>query len=137
MSGTSLSSFTDVLNDEIPDSQPLSLSSIASSIPKIDYTNDEIGSEKNPAKRTGQMGNFRSVAEIDAKYQPVFTYPFFNLVQSSVIEDALYSEKSMVVCAPTGSGKTVIFEMAIVHLLKEMEENKCTGDFKIIYSKFE
>lgn len=40
----------------------------------------------------------------------------------------------MVVCAPTGSGKTVIFEMAIVQLLMELEDKNYIDDFKIIYS---
>lgn len=44
------------------------------------------------------------------------------------------TDKSMVVCAPTGSGKTVVFEMAIVHLLMELEDINYTDDFKIIYS---
>ncbi|XP_026327613.1 probable ATP-dependent DNA helicase HFM1 [Hyposmocoma kahamanoa] len=39
----------------------------------------------------------------------------------------------MVVCAPTGSGKTVIFEMAIVQLLMELEDKNYIDDFKIIY----
>lgn len=42
----------------------------------------------------------------------------------------------MVVCAPTGSGKTVVFEMAIVQLLMELEDKNYTDDFKIIYSKY-
>lgn len=46
------------------------------------------------------------------------------------------SDKSIVVCAPTGSGKTVIFEMAIVQLLMELEDKNYTDDFKIIYSKY-
>lgn len=41
----------------------------------------------------------------------------------------------MVVSAPTGSGKTVVFEMAIVQLLMEIDHKKYQGDFKIIYSK--
>lgn len=45
-----------------------------------------------------------------------------------------FSDKSMVVCAPTGSGKTVVFEMAIVQLLMELEDKNYTDDFKIIYS---
>lgn len=43
----------------------------------------------------------------------------------------------MVVCAPTGSGKTVIFEMAIVQLLMELDDKNYTDDFKIIYSTYE
>ncbi|KAJ0176747.1 hypothetical protein K1T71_007926 [Dendrolimus kikuchii] len=39
----------------------------------------------------------------------------------------------MVICAPTGSGKTVVFEMAIVQLLMELEADKNIKDYKIIY----
>ncbi|XP_059053609.1 probable ATP-dependent DNA helicase HFM1 [Achroia grisella] len=129
-----LSSFTDVLGDEVHDSQPISLSpnSISSQTQEINET-ESIVKKNRPPKHTGQYGDFRSIDEIDAKYRHVFTYPFFNLVQSGVIEDALYSDKSMVVCAPTGSGKTVIFEMAIVQLLMNMDNKNYSGDFKIIY----
>ncbi|CAK1580092.1 unnamed protein product [Parnassius mnemosyne] len=117
-----------MLDDEIYNSQPISLPSSSTTDPephdiKID----------RPPKRTGESGGLRSIEEIDPKYRNVFSYQYFNLVQSKVIEDALYSDKSMVVCAPTGSGKTVVFEMAIVQLLMEMDSNACHEDFKIIY----
>ncbi|CAH0691742.1 unnamed protein product [Spodoptera exigua] len=133
-----LESFTDVLGDEIGNSQPLSLPSSAESQGFPQSVNNPIettstGITERPAKCTGQRGQFRSVEEIDPKYRDVFSYPYFNLVQSRVIEDALYSDKSIVVCAPTGSGKTVVFEMAIVQLLMELEDKKYTEDFKIIY----
>ncbi|KAL0883307.1 hypothetical protein ABMA27_016718 [Loxostege sticticalis] len=130
-----LANFTDVLGaDEIGDSQqsqPLSLPSSEESRPLI--RNNDVNKRTRPPKGTGQYNEFRSVEEIDTKYRDVFAYPFFNLVQSRVIDDALYSDKSLVVCAPTGSGKTVVFEMAIVQLLMEMEEENSTEDFKIIY----
>lgn len=44
-------------------------------------------------------------------------------------------DTSIVVSAPTGSGKTVIFELAIIRLLMEAEENNDIADIKIIYSK--
>ncbi|XP_063891886.1 uncharacterized protein LOC110374698 [Helicoverpa armigera] len=134
---TTLTSFTDVLVDEICNSQPLSLSStIENSQINVDNNNTNFVDERvvdRPPKGTGQRGQFRSIEEIDLKYRDVFSYPYFNLVQSSVIEDALYSDKSIVVCAPTGSGKTVIFEMAVVQLLMELENKQYTDDFKIIY----
>ena len=43
-----------------------------------------------------------------------------------------FLDDSVVVTAPTGSGKTVIFELAIVKLLMERR----TDDKKIIYSKY-
>nr|XP_034832239.1 probable ATP-dependent DNA helicase HFM1 [Maniola hyperantus] len=132
-----LSKFTDVLDEicdsqplEICDSQPLSLTSSNNTpVPQ----EDPLPKSYRPAKGTGKSGNFRSVEEIDPKYQHIFEYRYFNIVQSGVIEDALYSNKSIVVCAPTGSGKTVVFEMAIVQLLMELEDRNYTGDFKIIY----
>ncbi|XP_047533405.1 probable ATP-dependent DNA helicase HFM1 [Vanessa atalanta] len=127
--GTTCSKFTDILDDEIDCSQPISLPSSNNS----DLQEHSVLVQNRPPKNTGQEGNFRSIEEIDLKYRHVFSYPYFNLVQSSVIEDALYTDKSMVVCAPTGSGKTVIFEMAIVHLLMELEDKNYTDDFKIIY----
>lgn len=36
-------------------------------------------------------------------------------------------------CAPTGSGKTVLFELAIIHLLLETSEP--WEDVKVVYSK--
>lgn len=36
--------------------------------------------------------------------------------------------------APTGSGKTVIFELAIIHLLMSLENPSVRDDFKIVYS---
>ncbi|KAJ2948978.1 hypothetical protein O0L34_g5918 [Tuta absoluta] len=132
-----LANFTDVLGentDEIGNSQPLSLSLTPPAEKLASQNRVEFRTlNQRPARRTGQQGEFRSIEEIDPKYRNVFSYPFFNLVQSSVLDEALYSDKSMVVCAPTGSGKTVIFEMAIVQLLMELDDKNYTGDFKIIY----
>ncbi|KAL3186322.1 hypothetical protein MRX96_028047 [Rhipicephalus microplus] len=44
-------------------------------------------------------------------------YPFFNRIQSCVMDDVLHSDKPVVVSAPTGSGKTAILELALVRLL--------------------
>ncbi|CAH0585842.1 unnamed protein product [Chrysodeixis includens] len=133
-----LANFTDVLGDEICNSQPLSLPSSGERSECMPLSNTRPSPAKprvitRPPKGTGQRGQLRSVDEIDPKYRDVFTYKYFNLVQSRVIEDAIYSDKSIVVCAPTGSGKTVVFEMAIVQLLMELEDKQYDEDFKIIY----
>lgn len=44
-------------------------------------------------------------------------------------------DASIVVSAPTGSGKTVIFELAIIRLLVKLENMEFTGEYKIVYSK--
>jgi ATP-dependent helicase YprA (DUF1998 family) len=40
----------------------------------------------------------------------------------------------VVVCSPTGSGKTVVFELAIIRLLMNFPDR--AENFKIVYSKY-
>ena len=64
--------------------------------------------------------HLRSVNEIVPRFRSVFrSFPYFNVVQSQVFDDALHSDRSLVVSAPTGSGKTVVFELAILWLLDQ------------------
>ncbi|XP_072560405.1 probable ATP-dependent DNA helicase HFM1 isoform X2 [Paramormyrops kingsleyae] len=66
-------------------------------------------------------GVLRSVTEIPAQFRSVFKeFPYFNYVQSKALDDILYTSKNFVACAPTGSGKTVLFELAIIRLLMEV-----------------
>ncbi|KFP39998.1 putative ATP-dependent DNA helicase HFM1, partial [Chlamydotis macqueenii] len=46
-------------------------------------------------------------------------FPYFNYAQSKALDDLLYTDRNFVICAPTGSGKTVMFELAITRLLME------------------
>ncbi|KAJ1521887.1 hypothetical protein ONE63_002225 [Megalurothrips usitatus] len=50
-----------------------------------------------------------------------------------VFDSVFYSAEPLVVTAPTGSGKTVIFELAIIHLLKSFENSSSNNDYKIVY----
>uniref|UniRef100_A0A3Q0SYV1 Probable ATP-dependent DNA helicase HFM1 n=1 Tax=Amphilophus citrinellus TaxID=61819 RepID=A0A3Q0SYV1_AMPCI len=66
------------------------------------------------------------------KFRSVFSeFPFFNYVQSKALDDVLYTNKNFVACAPTGSGKTVLFELAIIRLLMETPEP--WRDVKAVY----
>ncbi|XP_047188173.1 probable ATP-dependent DNA helicase HFM1 isoform X2 [Scophthalmus maximus] len=74
----------------------------------------------------------RPVSEIPSKFRSVFNeFPFFNYVQSKALDDVLYTGKNFVACAPTGSGKTVLFELAIIRLL--MESAEPWRDVKAVY----
>ncbi|XP_050925720.1 probable ATP-dependent DNA helicase HFM1 [Lates calcarifer] len=74
----------------------------------------------------------RPVSEIPSKFRSVFSeFPFFNYVQSKALDDVLYTGKNFVACAPTGSGKTVLFELAIIRLL--METSEPWRDVKAVY----
>ncbi|KAM8805354.1 LOW QUALITY PROTEIN: putative ATP-dependent DNA helicase HFM1 [Eudromia elegans] len=62
----------------------------------------------------------RAVTEIPTQFRSIFKeFPYFNYVQSKALDDLLYTDRNFVVCAPTGSGKTVMFELAITRLLME------------------
>ncbi|XP_051808795.1 probable ATP-dependent DNA helicase HFM1 isoform X4 [Acanthochromis polyacanthus] len=77
-------------------------------------------------------GVLRPVSEIPVRFRSVFNeFPFFNYVQSKALDDVLYTSKNFVACAPTGSGKTVLFELAIIRLLMETPEP--WKDIKAVY----
>ncbi|XP_017927839.1 probable ATP-dependent DNA helicase HFM1 isoform X1 [Manacus vitellinus] len=62
----------------------------------------------------------RAVTEIPTQFRSIFKeFPYFNYAQSKALDDLLYTDKNFVICAPTGSGKTVMFELAITRLLME------------------
>ncbi|XP_055586049.1 probable ATP-dependent DNA helicase HFM1 [Uranotaenia lowii] len=91
-------------------------------------------SHPRPSIYSGRVADFRSVEEIAPVFRHIFNrFTRFNEIQSLVMDDMLYTDKSLVVSAPTGSGKTVIFELAMVRLLMKMEDEKYDGDFRMVY----
>ncbi|XP_047420407.1 probable ATP-dependent DNA helicase HFM1 [Sciurus carolinensis] len=67
------------------------------------------------------LGSLKAVTEIPAKFRSIFKeFPYFNYIQSKAFDDLLYTDRNFVICAPTGSGKTVMFELAITRLLMEV-----------------
>ena len=72
------------------------------------------------------------VSSLPSQFQHIFSkFSHFNHVQSEVIPDILNSDQPIVVASPTGSGKTVLFELAIVRLLQQIQNS--VEDFKIVY----
>uniref|UniRef100_A0A8C2Y915 Helicase ATP-binding domain-containing protein n=1 Tax=Coturnix japonica TaxID=93934 RepID=A0A8C2Y915_COTJA len=74
---------------------------------------------------TGTAGRnlemLRAVTEIPTQFRCIFKeFPYFNYAQSKALDDLLYTDRNFVICAPTGSGKTVMFELAITRLLMEV-----------------
>ncbi|XP_057183337.1 probable ATP-dependent DNA helicase HFM1 [Triplophysa rosa] len=79
--------------------------------------------ETSGKRGSSGKGTLRPVSEIPAKFRSVFKeFPYFNYLQSQALDDILYTSKNFVACAPTGSGKTVLFELAIIRLLIEVSE---------------
>ncbi|KAF9019053.1 hypothetical protein BDZ89DRAFT_1164864 [Hymenopellis radicata] len=50
-------------------------------------------------------------------YRALFKFGVFNAVQSSCFETLVNSNENLVASAPTGSGKTVLFELVIIQML--------------------
>lgn len=68
-------------------------------------------------------------ATLPDQLRSVFKFDIFNAVQSKCFATAFKSDDNLVVSAPTGSGKTVIMELAICRLVAECKNQ----DFKVVY----
>lgn len=62
------------------------------------------------------------------QYIQIFTYTC-----TSMFHQVFYTDRSIVVSAPTGSGKTVIFELALIRLLTKRDTTDHKA--KVVYSK--
>lgn len=78
-----------------------------------------------------------AIGELPEWAQPAFSgMKELNRVQSRVSECALYSAENMLVCAPTGAGKTNVAMLTIMHTLglhRREDGSIDTGAFKIVY----
>ncbi|KAJ7685543.1 P-loop containing nucleoside triphosphate hydrolase protein [Mycena polygramma] len=83
----------------------------------------------NPRNSSGIR--LRPVSELPDIYRGIFKFGVFNAVQSSCFDTVVKSDENMVSLtsltriqkAPTGSGKTVLFELAIIRMLRQAKES--------------
>ncbi|XP_044363449.1 ATP-dependent DNA helicase MER3 homolog isoform X2 [Triticum aestivum] len=89
----------------------------------------------------GPLGDsyaLRCVSDLPPPFRPVFGFRYFNSLQSECFPVCFLSDVNMVVSAPTGSGKTVLFELCILRLLSRFLTtdwwfNLLKGTLKTIY----
>jgi len=67
--------------------------------------------------------------DLPDRFRSIFPFPLFNAVQSRCYATVYGSDDNIVVSAPTGSGKTVILELAVCRSLLNCEG----GQYKIVY----
>ncbi|GAA5906230.1 hypothetical protein JCM8208_000668 [Rhodotorula glutinis] len=71
----------------------------------------------------------RPVSELPDALRSLWRFGVFNAVQSVCFDTVYHTEENIVVSAPTGAGKTVLFELAIVRLFTSSPSN----DVKVLY----
>eukprot|EP00256_Glycine_max_P067259 XP_025981854.1 DExH-box ATP-dependent RNA helicase DExH17 [Glycine max] len=82
--------------------------------------------------------SLKSVFDLPAPFRSCFSFRYFNSLQSECFPICFHSDVNMVISAPTGSGKTVLFELCILRLLSSFitaEERflHLKGSLKTIY----
>ncbi|CAD6901784.1 unnamed protein product, partial [Tilletia caries] len=60
----------------------------------------------------------KPVTALPDMWRSIYKFPVFNAVQSTCFDSIYQSSRNVVVSAPTGSGKTVVFELAIIRMLQ-------------------
>ena len=82
------------------------------------------------------LASLVSTQQLPERYRSLFRFSNFNRMQSESFDTVYNSDKSCVISSPTGSGKTVLFELAIIKLLnKRMNDTRGNNmaDVKILY----
>ncbi|PHU27550.1 ATP-dependent DNA helicase MER3 -like protein [Capsicum chinense] len=73
----------------------------------------------------------KSVSDLPPVFRSTFSFRYFNSLQSECFPACFLSDMNMVISAPTGSGKTVLFELCILRLLSRF----ISGEGKFIHTK--
>ncbi|KAF1936968.1 ATP-dependent DNA helicase MER3 [Clathrospora elynae] len=69
------------------------------------------------------------ITTLPDRLRTVFPYPTFNAIQSKCFEKVFRTDDNFVLASPTGSGKTVILELAVCRAVA----TNATGQYKVVY----
>ncbi|CAI7629740.1 unnamed protein product [Penicillium discolor] len=114
-------------NDETSQSSPQEL--IAQASPEVLTVNKQ---RQNPFSNIPPSVRgivLVSVNDLPENYRSMFPFPLFNAIQSKSFHSVYNSNDNIVLSAPTGSGKTVVMELAICRLLNTLKDER----FKVVY----
>ncbi|KAL2235048.1 UNVERIFIED_CONTAM: DExH-box ATP-dependent RNA helicase DExH17 [Sesamum indicum] len=73
----------------------------------------------------------KAVSDLPTPFHSAFSFRYFNSLQSECFSTCFLSDVNMVISAPTGSGKTVLFELCVMRLLSKF----ISGDGKFTHLK--
>ena len=76
--------------------------------------------EPLPKINKEEVQRIRVLDYIGPKYSKCFESDFLNEVQSIVFDHAYNSNDNMLICAPTGAGKTNIATLSILQAIKQV-----------------
>ena len=74
-----------------------------------------------------------SVKRLPDRLSGTFSFDFFNAIQSKCFNPVYQDDGNFVLSAPTGSGKTAIFELAICRLFLQRHHSLSQAGFKVVY----
>eukprot|EP00056_Hartaetosiga_gracilis_P020901 m.21836 g.21836 ORF g.21836 m.21836 type:complete len:384 (+) comp8763_c0_seq1:81-1232(+) len=86
-----------------------------------DDTNHSLSGGKSEGKASSSL---ISVRDLDEQYRDFFKFAHFNIMQSMCFKDLYHTDENIVISAPTGCGKTVCLELA---MLKQLRDNTLSG----------
>ncbi|OMO69422.1 hypothetical protein COLO4_29060 [Corchorus olitorius] len=75
--------------------------------------------------------SLKSKFDLPEPFRSIFSFRYFNSLQSECFPVCFLSDVNMVISAPTGSGKTVLFELCILRLLSKF----ISGDGRFVHIK--
>ncbi|KAG0487188.1 hypothetical protein HPP92_009283 [Vanilla planifolia] len=97
---------------------------------------EEVRVPPTPTAPMGPDEKLIEISELDDFAQAAFHgYKSLNRIQSHIFHTTYYSNENILVCAPTGAGKTNIAMIAVLHEIKQHFRNGILHkeEFKIVY----
>ncbi|EAU88744.2 ATP-dependent DNA helicase MER3 [Coprinopsis cinerea okayama7 len=89
-------------------------------------------SDDNHLNREEGRIKLKPVSQLPDIYRAIFKkYGSFNAIQSACFDDLMQTDENLVISAPTGSGKTVLFELAMIRL--QMQNRSGSRPSKCVY----
>ena len=106
-------------DEDLPDGAALAAAAAGQEklrvLPEVPEAISVLDISLNPADRV-----VLPISCVPQEFQPLFSeFPYFNALQSQLLPHLLQQDNSVAVCAPTGSGKTALFELAILRVLMQ------------------